>query len=133
MITERNITLLAALPRFRANSPNDAIALERAAIELVPEAKGMTRDRLYQDIVHPALLELSTQKLRAGTPVRATVAASNPSASGAPKPRLDVSSQPGRTRFERLLSHVKTVHPEVSHDRAFTIACDMNRTHDVIA
>ena len=137
MISERNITLLAALPRFRSNAPNDAVALERAALELVPEAKTLSRDRLYETLVHPALVELGTQKLRdasrTGAPIRATAVNSGTSGTGAARPRLDVSGQPGRNRFEKLLAHVKTTHPDAGHDRAFTIACDMNRTHEVIA
>src|SRR5512133_590550 len=130
MISERNIRLLSALPRFRANAPNDAIALERAALELVPESKSMTRDQLYQ-VVHEALLELSTQKLRNasrnGTPVRATAIGNAPlGATNTTRQRLDVGGYDGSTKFAKLMSYARSLNPTMTHDALFTLACNLN-------
>jgi len=131
MSTANTTTLLAALPRFRSDSPNDVIALERAARELLPEAKNMAHGTLYETIVHPALVELGADRMRAaaraGTPMRASSAG----AATTQKPVLSVAKYEGPNKFVKLMAHVRSMHPDWNHDRVHQAASEIATTHQI--
>jgi hypothetical protein len=139
--TTTTTTLLAALPRFRKEAPNDCIALERAARELLPEAKSMSHQDLYRDIVHPAIVALGAQKFvaasnRAGATVRASSASSEAAATSKvdpSKPVLDVSRYVGEpTTFARIMAHVRTMNPGLNHDKTHELASNLSRSHTIV-
>lgn len=136
--------LLAALPSYREGAPNDAVALERAAREKIEGAKQLSRERLYELHVHPALAKLAEQKLltasKAGH-LRQSLPAFTASALRAPGkvevsklPRLDVRSFEGPNKWIKLMAYArKQSECPLSHEEAHAAASQLARTHDVIA
>lgn len=139
--------LLAALPAYREGAPNDAVALERAAREKIEGAKQLSRERLYELHVHPALAKLAEQKLltasKAGhlrQPLPAFTASALRSGGKVEASRtedlpvLDVRDQTaGRNATEKLILHVKAKNPRIDHDAAFLEAMRLKETHRVLA
>lgn len=133
-------TVLAALPRFRDNAPNDTVALERAAREVLSNGKTMTREQLYEDVVHPALLALGAQKFRAastraGVTVRASSASSDAATSNkdaSAKPVLDVSGYSAPNTFSKIIAHVRSLNPNLKHDDAHQLASTLSRSHTIV-
>ena len=142
-MTPETRTILSHLPEFEPKAPNRAAAVEACALEHIPGAKSLPRHDLFERIVHPVLNELGKERLRSASNAgRLKMAASPLSGNGrlqpsrpqlTKRPKFDVSGEPGRNQFERLLSHVKRVQPHLSHDAAFAVACDTNRTHEVVS
>lgn len=139
-------TLLSHFAHYRANAPNDPVALERAALDKIEGAKNLSREQLYERHVHPALAELGRRKLtkassaghlRQGLPNLASFGramSSRPRTTQTNLPTLDVSAQTaGRNPTEKLVLHVKSTRPELSHDQAFLEAMRIKETHRVIA
>lgn len=133
--------IAAALPKYLPGAPNHALALERATLAMVPGARGLSRDVLYQKHVSPALAALQKQRIataaEAGGLGTLTFSAAplkppevHESKDG---PILDVRKQAGRNPTERLLTHVKLAHPHLSHDQAFAHAMGLQKTHRVLA
>lgn len=145
-MNDTTITLLAALPKFRPDAPNDAIALERIALEKVEGARQMPRAVLYERIIHPCLAELARQKLvtaskegrvRQPLPSLASALRSAPTTQASRTedlPVLDVRDQTaGRNTTEKLILHVKAKNPRIGHDAAFLEAMRLKETHRVLA
>ncbi len=134
--------LLAILPDYAQGAPNLAIALERAALATIPEAKRLSRERLYEFHVHPALAELGRHqiekaskagRLRQALPSLASAMRPAP-ASQTKRPTLDVRTFEGPNRFIKLMAYARQqAGRPLSHEEAHAAAAQLNRTHDVIA
>lgn len=134
--------LLEILPDYAQGAPNLAIALERAALATIPEAKRLSRERLYEMHVHPALAELGRHRiekaseagrLRQALPTLASAMRPAP-ASQTKLSRLDVRSFEGPNKFIKLMAYARQqAGRPLSHEEAHAAAAQLNRTHDVIA
>lgn len=134
--------LLAILPDYAQGAPNLAIALERATLATIPEAKRLSRERLYEVHVHPALAELGRHRiekaseagrLRQALPTLASAMRPAP-ASQIKRPTLDVRTFAGPNRFIKLMAYARQqAGRPLSHEEAHAAASQLSRTHDVIA
>lgn len=134
--------LLKILPDYAQGAPNLAIALERAALATIPAAKQLSRERLYEMHVHPALAELGRHQivqaskaghLRQALPTLASAMRPAP-ASQTKRPTLDVRTFEGPNRFIKLMAYARQqAGRPLSHEEAHAAAAQLSRTHDVIA
>lgn len=128
--------IIAKLAKYEGAAPNKTIAVERCILAEDPTAKLLSRDALYAERVHPVMVALGADRLRAaaraGTPMRVTSEQPTQSAAQA-KPVLDVSRYVGEpTTFARIMAHVRTMNPGLNHDRAHELASNLSRSHAIV-
>lgn len=137
--TQEQTAIFHHLPEHLQTAKTRSLAIYACVLEHIPAAARLTYDQVWSQYVLPTNRLLMTRdlagKVAAGQPIRATLkpAVSVTSASQAgQRLRLDVSSQPGRNRFEKIIAHIGLTTPGLTFEEAHRRAVEMNRTHEVI-